>query len=257
MSTVIDNSENESLDPLKKSYRETIANVPERRAAIRRLHTALLCIDLQYLDAAEGYGVFKDAAASGVPHEAQEYDFRTLKETVLPNVRRLQDCFRSHGLEVIHTRIQSLTMDGRDRSAGHKRLGLHAAPGSKEAEFLEEIRPEGDELIINKTASGVFSSTNLNYILKNMEIDALFVVGVYTNECVSTTVRDACDIGYLVTVIDDACTTVTAQLQEFTIAGLRDRYARILSTAEGIHEVESQLGPPKGRLSRMQHQGAN
>ncbi|MCR9144127.1 MAG: cysteine hydrolase [bacterium] len=250
MKAKTENSEFENLDPLQESYRETIANVPERMDAIRRQHAALLCIDMQYLDAAPGYGVFADAASSGVPPEAQKYYFGSLDDYVLPNVRRLQDCFRNNGLEVIHTRIQSLTRDGRDRSPGHKRLGLHAAPGSKEAEFLVEIAPQGDELIINKTASGVFTSTNLEFILRNMGIDALFVTGVYTNECVSTTVRDASDLGFLVTIIDDACTTVTQELQDFTIAVLKDRYARVLSTDAAVQEINSQLGR-KGEEARV------
>ena len=192
---------------------------------------------MQYLDAAPGYGVFADADASGVPHEAQEYYFNRLDEIVLPNVRRLQDAFRDHEFEVIHTRIQSLTMDGRDRSPGHKRLNLHAAPGSKEAEFIEQVAPIENEIIINKTASGVFTSTNIQYILRNMEITGLFVVGVYSNECVSTAIRDACDLGFYVTLISDGCATVTPELQQATITTMKDRYARVLTTDEAIAEI--------------------
>ena len=166
----------DNFDPLKDTYRESIAAHDERVEEIKRENTALLCIDLQYLDAAPGHGVFADAEASGVPPEAQEYYFDSLRETVLPNVRRLQDCFREHGQEVIHTRIQSLTRDGRDRSKGHKKLNLHAAPGSREADILEEVEPVGDEIIMNKTASGVFTSTNLLYVLNNLNIKALCVV---------------------------------------------------------------------------------
>jgi nicotinamidase-related amidase len=136
---------------------------------------------------------------------------------VLPNVRRLQDAFRTHELEVVHIRIQSLTRDGRDRSTGHKRLKLLATPGSKESEFIESVAPCGDEIIVNKTASGVFSSTNLHYVLKNMGVSSLFIVGVYTNECVETTIRDACDLGYLVTMVEDCCTTVTPELHEVSV----------------------------------------
>ena len=125
------------VDPLRDTYRKSITHSPAVTRSLATHHTAILCIDMQYLDAARGHGVFADVEASGVPPEAQEYYFDRLKYVVLPNVRRLQDAFRSRELEVIHTRIQSLTRDGRDRSAGHKRLGLHAPPGSKEAEFLE------------------------------------------------------------------------------------------------------------------------
>ncbi|MEJ2609078.1 MAG: cysteine hydrolase [Candidatus Thiodiazotropha sp.] len=229
----------DNLDPLSKTYRDAITESPAITTSLRHADTALLCIDMQYLDAAPGYGVFADAAASGVPAEAQEYYFDRLKYTVLPNVQRLQEAFRRKDLEVIHTRIQSHTSDGRDRSPGHKRLGLHAAPGSKEAEFLELVAPKGDEIVINKTASGVFNSTNIEYILRNMHITGLIVVGVYSNECVSTAIRDACDLGFHVTLISDGCATVTPELQKATITTMKDRYARVLSTKDAIVEIEN------------------
>jgi nicotinamidase-related amidase len=232
-------AETTSIDPLRQSYRKAITESPAITHSLRHADTALLCIDMQYLDAAPGFGVFADADASGVPPEAQEYYFDRLKYTVLPNVRKLQDAFRRCDLEVIHTRIQSHTADGRDRSIGHKRLGLHAPPGSKEAEFLEQVAPQGDEIIINKTASGVFSSTNIEYILRNMNITGLFVVGVYSNECVSTAIRDACDLGFHVTLISDGCATVTPELQKATITTMKDRYARVMIASEAIEELES------------------
>ncbi len=230
-----------NVDPLAESYREGITESVAITRSLEHHNTALLCIDMQYLDAAPGYGVFKDAEAAGVPPEAQQYYFDRLQKHVLPNVRRLQDGFRAHRLEVIHTRIQSLTMDGRDRGPGHKRLNLHAAPGSKEAEFLPEIAPKGDEIVINKTASGVFNATNLEYVLRNMGITGLFVVGVYSNECVSTAVRDACDLGFYVTLISDATATVTPELQNATITTMKDRYARVLTTQEAVRELDGTL----------------
>jgi nicotinamidase-related amidase len=226
------------VDPLEESYRESITQAPGVVESLEQHKTALLVIDLQYLDAAPGHGVFADAEKSGVPKEAQEYYFKRLDHVVLPNVRRLQDRFRDAELEVIHTRIMSMTKDGRERSAGHKRLNLHAPPGSKEAEFLQEIAPKGDEIIINKTASGVFNATNIEYLLRNMGITGLFICGVYTNECVSTTVRDACDRGFYTTLINDACATVTPQLHNATIETIRDRYARVMTTEDAIKEIK-------------------
>lgn len=225
------------VDPLEEKYRKSITPVQAIQRSLEEHHTALLVIDLQYLDAARGYGVFANADRNTMPHEAEEYYFDTLENMVLPNVQRLQNTFRANKLEVIHTRIQSLTRDGRDRSPGHKRLGLHAAPGSREAEFLTQVAPKGDEIIINKTASGVFNATNLDYLLRNMGVTGLFVCGVYTNECVSTTVRDASDRGFYTTLIADACTTVTPDLHNATIRTVKDRYARVITTDEAIKEI--------------------
>lgn len=234
-------SEPVQIDPLKNVYRESFVENPRHFKDLRNQHTALICIDMQYLDAAEGYGLFKNRETSPIPLEQMRYYFDRLTDTVLPNVHNLQNCFRAHGLEVIHVRIQSLTKDGRDRSKGHRRLNLHAAPGSGDATFLEEVAPVGDEIVINKTASGVFSATNLNFVLQNLGISSLYIVGVYTNECVETTVRDACDLGYLVTMVDDGCATVTQEMHDNSLNNLRNRYARVVNTEKALSDVENQL----------------
>lgn len=245
---------NPGKDPLFDFYHEGMVDTPEHQTFLVNHATALLTIDLQYLDAAEGFGVFKDVHSAGMPESYQRYYFDSLKNKVIPNVQRLQKAFRDHELELVHTRIQALTRDGRDRSIGHRRLNILAKPGSKEAEFLPQVAPQGDEIVINKTASGVFSSTNLNYVLTNMDIDALYICGVYTNECVETTVRDACDLGYLVTLIDDACTTVTKDLHVASLATLRDRYARVISTDEAIAEIKGNVQAlPRARRERREN----
>ncbi|NNJ85688.1 MAG: cysteine hydrolase, partial [Akkermansiaceae bacterium] len=43
-------------DPLKKVYQDSIIKAPSRTRDLREHGTALLCIDMQYLDAAEGHG---------------------------------------------------------------------------------------------------------------------------------------------------------------------------------------------------------
>ncbi len=237
--TIENENEFADVDPLRDTYRSSITHAAGVQQSLQHHDTALLCIDIQYLDAARGHGVFANAETSSVPVEAQDYYFDRLEQTVLPNVARLQAAFRARQLEVIHTRIQSLTRDGRDRGPGHKRLGLHAPPGSKDAEFIEAVAPLENEIVINKTASGVFNCTNIEYVLRNLKIDGLFVVGVYSNECVSTAIRDACDLGFYVTLISDGCATVTPDLQQATITTMKDRYARVLTTAEAIAELQA------------------
>jgi nicotinamidase-related amidase len=106
---------------------------------------------------------------------------------------------------------------------------------------MPQVAPIGDEIVINKTASGVFNATNLEYVLRNLGITGLFVVGVYSNECVSTAVRDACDLGFHVTLISDAIATVTPELQNATITTMKDRYARVLDTTEAVAEIQGVL----------------
>src|SRR5690242_8410527 len=89
--------------------------------------TALLCIDLQYGGAHRDHGVLRRMRERGDSELIAYYEDR-LGRLVIPNVRRLQDACREAGIEVIHTKIESLTDDGRDRSLEHKRLNIHHPP---------------------------------------------------------------------------------------------------------------------------------
>lgn len=199
---------------------------------------ALLCVDLQYLNCADKVGVFENHRRSGVSEEAIQYYLDRIRSTVVPSVKALQDYFREHQYEVIHVRIQSMTRDGRDRSQEHKRLGLHAAPNSRLADFLPEVAPQEDEIIINKTASGVFVSTNIEYILRNLCVSQLYIVGVYTNECISSAVRSASDLGFEVYLVSDATAAITHDLHEATLLTTRDRYAKVMCYEEVLSELQ-------------------
>jgi nicotinamidase-related amidase len=61
--------------------------------------------------------------------------------------------------------------------------------------------------VFPKSSSGVFNSTNIDYVLKNLGIRYLIISGVVTDQCVDMAVRDAADRGYLVTLAEDACAT--------------------------------------------------
>lgn len=195
---------------------------------------ALLCIDLQFLNCRDGVGVFADHAQTGIPEEAIRYYLDEVEKKVIPNTARLQEAFREQGHEVIHVRIQCLTPDGRDRSLEHKQLGLLATPDSIEARFMPEVAPEDGEIVLNKTASGVFLSTNVEYVLHNLCVADVFVAGVYTNECISSAVRSASDLGFQVYLVADATAAVSHELHEATLLTVKDRFARVVTTEEAI-----------------------
>lgn len=201
--------------------------------------SCLLCIDLQHLGCSEGFGVFENHRQSGVSEESIQYYLRKVHNTVIPNVSKLQNYFREHDHELVHTHIESLTDDGRDRSPEHKRLGLHAPPGSKLSQFLDPVMPHKNEVVLSKTASGAFVSTNIEYVLRNMHVAELFIVGVYTNECVSSSVRSAADLGFDVRLISDATAAITEDLHDATLLTSKDRYARVMTTDEAISHLDS------------------
>jgi ureidoacrylate peracid hydrolase len=151
-------------------------------------------------------------------------------------MQRLQAGCRGAGIEVTYTLIENLTADGRDRSLDYKITGLNVPKGSSGPKVLDAIRPEGDEIIIPKTASSVFNSTNIDYVLRNLGMRYLILAGVVTDQCVESAVRDACDLGYLVTMVPDACATYSQERHDNTLSAIKG-YCRQRTTAELLEEI--------------------
>ena len=166
--------------------------------------------------------------------------FRRLDELTLPAIQRLQAAFRENGAEVVFTVVESLTQDGRERSLDYKISRLHVPKGSQEAKVLEPIQPQGDEIVLPKSASSVFNATNIEYVLRNMGIDRLVMCGALTDQCVDSAVRDAADKGFLVTVAEDGCASYSAERHE-TSLGLIKGYCRRLSADAIIAELRGGL----------------
>jgi nicotinamidase-related amidase len=151
----------------------------------------------------------------------------------IPNIRRLLDAFRRADLEVIYAVMENLTADGRDRSLDYKLSGIDIAKGSWEAKVIDELAPARDEIVLPKTSSSVFNSTNLDYLLRNIGIEDVFVTGFLTDQCIDHAVKDGADRGYYMTCVHDACAAETAALHEAAIACFKG-YCRLLSTAEAV-----------------------
>lgn len=141
---------------------------------------------------------------------------------------------------MVYTVIQSLTPDGRDRGLDYKISGFHVPPKSWDAEVIQEIQPTLNEIVLPKTSSSVFNSTVLDYILRNLGISQLIICGCVTDQCVEHAVRDACDLGYLVTMVTDACVTYSRERHEASMTAVGG-YCRQQETKKVVEEIQSCL----------------
>jgi len=206
-----------------------------REVPVEPSQTALLFVDVQNYNCRWEGGEY---AQLGDSEKQQRYGyfFRTLRERTLPNMVRLQQACRRAGIEVTYTVIESLTVDGRDRSLDYKITGFNVPRGSSDAHVLSELQPGEDEIVFPKTSSSVFISTNIDYVLRNLGVRSLIVAGVLTDQCVDSAVRDACDLGYLVTVPTDACLTLSPERHEWSLRN-NCGYCRQRTTQELLAEI--------------------
>jgi len=210
--------------------------------------TALLLIDMQRLAGTE-WLVLK-AIEKGIAEEDAKRAVESMDRQVkraLRNARRVLEACREAGIAAIHVKIEAMMTDGRDVGRLHKILGYVVNPRSKWGQFFEEVAPEKGEVVLTKTCSGAFVGTNLDQILRNMDVDTLIIVGFYTDQCVETAARDAADLGYKVILVEDACATETAERHSHSIDAIRDVYVRIEKTEEILAAI---VGLAKGTQHR-------
>lgn len=200
--------------------------------------TALVTIDMQYFDAHPDGWMGRVARELGRP-EALAERWRAV-DSILPRIRALQDACRGRGMEQIHMRIGYLTRDCRDGARSQPTDLIATRSDARDYEFLHEVAPQGDEIVISKTTASAFSSTIFDQVLRNLGISRLIVAGIVTNGCVELTARDATDRGYDVTIVEDACAASTAELHDNAIARFRRvRLMRVHDTDYVVRMISS------------------
>lgn len=136
---------------------------------------------------------------------------RAIHERALPALKRLVEGGRSRGVEIVYTVIEALTRDGRDRSLDHKLSNILVPRGSPLAKVIDAVAPRDDEIVLPKTSSGVFNSTSIDYVLRNLGVENVVVAGFVTDQCVDMAVRDGADRGYYMVCASDACAAYTEE----------------------------------------------
>lgn len=196
---------------------------PDLKAA----ETVLLTIDIQntYLQLAE------DAAqrARWAPFQQR------MREIVIPTVQALQTQFRQRGMDVIHARIACLLQDGRDRSLSQKKPGWNYLLMPKDeaaSQIIPELAPHAGEIELTKTTDSALTGTSLRLILNNMGVKNVVMTGIFTDQCVSSTVRSLADESFNVIVVEDGCAAGTDALHERELAIINMIYCHVMRSDE-------------------------
>jgi nicotinamidase-related amidase len=256
------NSEGVSMDErwISRKLKDDPAGIYPVDFEIDIAKTALLVIDLQK------YGYHPDYALGKLLRkeapEVFQYLFSRLEKIVIPNVQRLLEFFRSNKMRVIFLCVGPLLPDGSDMAPRRRRRDLERLKktgidhffqvGTPEHEILDELKPIRGELVINKNSTSAFTSTAIDQILHNMNIENLVFTGAATNGCVETTARDAADRGYNCYLIDDACATKNQELHDGTMRNFALLFGKVVNAQAMIDELNSLLESPRqaAKISR-------
>ncbi len=200
--------------------------------------TALIVVDMQYASGSREHGLGKLLTEQGRLAEA-EYRFGRIDNLIIPNTRRLLDCFRAVNGTVIFVTLGPRAADYSDAPRHLRRWfeATHNHAGNKEHEIVAQLTPQPNEMIFNKVTIGAFGSTGIDSYLKANGIEAVVVTGVSTNNCVGMTAMEAADRQYGAVLVADATGTCSDSMQEATLATFRRLWGRVMDTDDVIAEM--------------------
>jgi nicotinamidase-related amidase len=200
---------------------------------IKPRKTALLLIDIQKLVSSEP--LLQEALDAGLPEREvrealREYD-RRVKGAVKNAGRILRAC-RKKGYDIVHVKLGAQTSDPRHTAKINRKANFIVPMDAEKGRFFDEVKPDKGELIFPKTNGGAFTGTNLDFVLRNMDIDSIIVTGFLTDQCVLATAICGADIGYDVLLVEDACTGTTKENHDAVIRLARDVFLKVKPTTE-------------------------
>jgi biuret amidohydrolase len=202
--------------------------------ALERGKTALLVIDVQntYLE--------RPDRAALPPEEQARFDAWTpfherMHGIVVPTIAKLIAAFRAGGHEVLFARIACQTLDGRDRSLSQKKPGWNNLLLPKDelaSQIVPALAPQGDEIVVTKTTDSALTGTNLRLILTNLGITHVVCAGIFTDQCVASTVRSLADESFDVIVVEDGCAAGSHELHLKELEIINMIYCAVMSSDE-------------------------
>ena len=213
----------------KKNYRSfyyKYANDPEDIKLVAN-ETAHLIIDVQK--------TYLQPKNNKKENKEWEPFFLRMKETVIPNIKKLLELNRQVNIENIFARIACLKNDGSDRSLSQKKPGFNyllMPKNTDESQIVSELKPLKDDVEILKTTDSALTGTNLRLILNNMGIKNVICSGIFTDQCVSSTVRSLADESFNVIVIEDCCAAATKELHNHELEIINMIYCNVIQLSD-------------------------
>lgn len=206
--------------------------------------TAIIVVDMQNAFCSKG-GMF----------DLIGIDIRPIRQVIEP-CRKVIDVMRSKGCRIIYLQTgfdpdlhasggpnspywyksPALTMM---REHPERLEGKPVIFGTRDADFIPELKPEKDDIVIRKQRFSGFYGTNLDQTLFTYSIRYLVFIGVATNVCVESTLREAFFLNYFPILVSDAVRQVGPDFcQQATIYNVKNYFGWVTTSQKLLSALQ-------------------
>lgn len=195
--------------------------------------SALIIVDMQ-----------NDFVRSGAPLEVP-----TARTTIDVN-KALIRAFRKRNLPVVYTKFIShphyyLLWDWSPQCApptkccwkDHERSYSDLAGRRQCTDIIDELKPQAEDIIIEKYGYGAFHETPLERILRSFGLNSVVITGTVTQICVEETAREAFHHGFRATIVEDAVSSFAPDLHAATLKNFAMKFGWVSGSRNIIAEL--------------------
>lgn len=190
--------------------------------------TAFLLIDMQYGFLSSDSPHCIDGAAATIPHCVEAIAIARAKGMPVFFIKR---CYREDGSDVETTRYRAWRMAGGGMS-----------PGSPGFQAPEELSPQEGDYTIIKPRWSAFFQTELDLLLRRLDIKTLVLAGTTTPNCIRTTCYDANALDYNVVILSDCTSSQTEEIQKSNLEDMK-RIGSFIMTSKEFEDYNEQTVP--------------
>ncbi len=104
--------------------------------------------------------------------------------------------------------------------------------GSRDAQIIDELEPEEDDLIVDKRRDSIFQDTEFEMWLDSLRVDTLVFAGIDTSICVESSLRDGFNKGWDVILLKDATASLKEKFYNTTIEEVEENFGLVFGTEE-------------------------
>ncbi len=156
-------------------------------------------------------------------------------DQLIETIKDLAAWSRAHDVVVVHSRV-AFRAGYIDAPSHHipllreRRILDETQPGSW---FIEDLAPQtGDIVLAPRRRVSAFYNTDLEVVLRRLQVNTLLLTGMSTARVVESTARDASDRDYRGIVVTDGCSADTREKHENALKSIADFFGELMTAAE-------------------------
>ncbi|WP_299569147.1 isochorismatase family cysteine hydrolase [uncultured Williamsia sp.] len=161
----------------------------------------------------------------------------------LANAVSATDAARAAGVPVVFVRVAFRPgyPEVAATNLGFGRLADAAGDSMTESAHGTQIHPalapRPDEAIVTKRRVSAFTGSDLEVLLRGLDASEIVLAGISTSGVVLSTLRQAADLDYRITVLSDACADTQTDVHEVLMTSVFPRQATVTTTADWVSSL--------------------